>query len=248
MKKLIFLFAIAGFSSHTFAQDIITKKDATEMKVKVVKVGASEIEYKQWSNLDGPVYTVPTDDVFTIKYENGQRDVISQIIANSNNGSAKKNITLNTKPHYEGGFGFGYAINVNNWGDMAVFETVHGVRIMPYMFAGLGTGFYLSPNAPDVYVYPNGTVDISTYTDTFIPAFVELKGYYPFSDMCSIYASIDLGALISTGLNSDGAGFFGSFGPGVQVGKRRTKFDFSIRYQHYGKKNGAMLFRVGAKF
>ena len=246
MKKIILLAALVGLGNCAFAQDIITKKDATEIKAKVIKVGDSEIEYKQWTNLDGPIYTVPTDDVFTIKYENGQRDVISQITAKSSSNSAK----MNTKPHYEGGFGFGYAVNVNEWSDAIVFETVHGVRIMPYLFAGVGTGFYFFTKVPYVYTYGKGKFEYGTEIEGYIPAFAELKGYYPFSDMCSIYASVDLGALICTGIafHPWEAGFFGSFGPGIQLGKRRTKFDFSIRYQHYGSKNGAMLFRVGAKF
>ena len=38
------------------AQDIILKKNADEIQAKVLKVTETEIEYKKWENLDGPIY------------------------------------------------------------------------------------------------------------------------------------------------------------------------------------------------
>ena len=255
MKRLVLLLTVMAFGSQAFAQDIITKKDATEIQAKVVKVGTSEIEYKQWNNPDGPLYTVPVNEVFTIKYENGQRDVISQI--ETNYASAKNKSTLNKKPHYEGDFGFGYAVNVNEWSDCATFETVHGVRINPYIFAGAGIGFYFFYNVPIYSVDKKGNITTTgSDVEMDIPVFAELKGYYPLSEKISLYGALDLGALIYDEIfkyNYDSstdraAGFYMTVGPGIQLGKHRAKFDFSVRYQHYGKKNGAMQFRFGMNF
>ena len=256
MKKIILLAALAVISCNVFAQDIITKKDATEIEAKVVKVGTSEIEYKQWNNIDGPIYTIPVNEVFTIKYENGQRDVLSQLQTASDKYENRSISGANKefKPHYEGDVVFGYSLNVNNSFDMTAFETVHGVRINPYLFVGVGAGLYFAYDIQYVRSTNNkGNIVFDRTIGYFVPVFTELKGYYPFSNMFSIYASVDLGALVNTGVgkgdvNKVGASFYGAFGPGIQVGKHRVKFDFSPRYQYLAKKNGAMLFRFGINF
>ena len=58
------------------AQDIILKKNADEIQAKVLKVTETEIEYKKWENLDGPIYTIPANEIFIIKYQNGSKDII----------------------------------------------------------------------------------------------------------------------------------------------------------------------------
>ncbi len=59
------------------AQDIILKKNADEIQAKVLKVTETEIEYKKWENLDGPIYIIPANEIFIIKYQNGSKDIIS---------------------------------------------------------------------------------------------------------------------------------------------------------------------------
>lgn len=77
MKRLILLafLLVAGYSS--FAQDIITKKDGTDIKAKISEVGTTEVKYKNFSNLDGPVYTISKSDILMITYENGERDIFN---------------------------------------------------------------------------------------------------------------------------------------------------------------------------
>lgn len=66
MKRLIFIIASILLGQVVCAQDIIQKKDATEIQAKVLKITDTEIEYKRWDNPDGPVYTIPAEEVFTI--------------------------------------------------------------------------------------------------------------------------------------------------------------------------------------
>lgn len=75
MKKLfiLLLFLLSGYT--LFAQDIITKKDGTDIKAKVTEVGQSQITYKKFSNLEGPTYTLNIADILMITYENGEREV-----------------------------------------------------------------------------------------------------------------------------------------------------------------------------
>ena len=71
MKRLIFIIASILLGQTVCAQDIIQKKDATEIQAKVLKITDTEIEYQRWDNPDGPIYTIPAEDVFTITYQNG---------------------------------------------------------------------------------------------------------------------------------------------------------------------------------
>lgn len=76
MKKYLF-WAIAFFwpSVIVDAQDIITKKDGTDIKAKITEVNASEIKYKRFDNLEGPTYTMNKADILLVRYENGTNDV-----------------------------------------------------------------------------------------------------------------------------------------------------------------------------
>lgn len=75
LRKLsaLFLLLIPMWSLN--AQDIITKKNAEEIKAKVIEVGKDEVKYKRHGNETGPTYTLPIADIFMIKYENGEKDV-----------------------------------------------------------------------------------------------------------------------------------------------------------------------------
>lgn len=66
MKRLIFILATTLLVQTVCAQDIIQKKDATEIQAKVLKITDMEIEYQKWDNPDGPIYTIPAEEVFTI--------------------------------------------------------------------------------------------------------------------------------------------------------------------------------------
>ncbi|MBP5548381.1 MAG: hypothetical protein J6X58_05800 [Bacteroidales bacterium] len=86
MRKILFLFAAVVILAPALnAQDVITLKNGEEIQVKVTKVGESEIEYKKWSNQNGPTYTKPVSEIFMIKYENGDKDVFNQTNNNQNN-------------------------------------------------------------------------------------------------------------------------------------------------------------------
>ncbi|MBR5255429.1 MAG: hypothetical protein IKV62_01465 [Bacteroidales bacterium] len=75
MKKIIILLGCFLFGCVMYAQDIITKKDGTDIQTKVTEVGESQISYKKFSNLNGPVYTISISDVLMITYENGEREM-----------------------------------------------------------------------------------------------------------------------------------------------------------------------------
>ncbi|MDR0687687.1 MAG: hypothetical protein LBF55_03245 [Prevotellaceae bacterium] len=79
MKKIIFIaFCLAIAASAARAQDIIVKKDGSEIKANVIKVSSTEVEYKKFGNPSGPTYTLSKSEIFMIKYQDGDKDVFEQ--------------------------------------------------------------------------------------------------------------------------------------------------------------------------
>ena len=77
--KRFFLIAsllLAGYSA--LAQDIITKKDGTDIQAKILEVTTSDVKYKKYSNLEGPVYTIPKSDILIVRYMNGENEVFTE--------------------------------------------------------------------------------------------------------------------------------------------------------------------------
>lgn len=73
--RLIALVAVCVACGHASAQDLIVKTDGTVIQAKVTKVGTSEVEYKKWSNQDGPQYSIVVNDILAINYENGEKEM-----------------------------------------------------------------------------------------------------------------------------------------------------------------------------
>jgi hypothetical protein len=55
--------------------DVITLLNGDDLDAIVQKVGDIDIEYKKWSNKNGPTYTLKKSEVFSIRYANGEKDV-----------------------------------------------------------------------------------------------------------------------------------------------------------------------------
>lgn len=70
---LLILFCLISVAAS--AQDVIVRRNGDEIQARVLAVSDSGIDYKKWSNQDGPTYTLSRDDVFMIKYINGDKDV-----------------------------------------------------------------------------------------------------------------------------------------------------------------------------
>jgi len=73
------------------AQDLIVKKDGSEIKAKIVSISDNGIEYKRYDYLDGPTITLDKDDVRSIVYANGEEDVFENAEVKA---IAEKGITL----------------------------------------------------------------------------------------------------------------------------------------------------------
>lgn len=95
--SLVICAILCGITANLFSQDVIILSNGNEIEAKIIKVGSSEIEYKKWSNLDGPTYTEQKKLVFMIKYQNGEKDIFNSI-NNEQKPSEQSNTIVETKP------------------------------------------------------------------------------------------------------------------------------------------------------
>lgn len=73
----IFLLLVC-FASALSAQDRIILKNGNIIDAKVQEIQVSEVKYKRFDNLNGPVYTMQKSEIFMITYENGSKEVINE--------------------------------------------------------------------------------------------------------------------------------------------------------------------------
>lgn len=78
MKKMYLLAFVTMLAVSAKAQDTIIFRNGDEQKVKVTEVSDSQIKYRMWSNMNGPVYTKNISDIFMVKYEGGHKEVYGQ--------------------------------------------------------------------------------------------------------------------------------------------------------------------------
>ena len=78
VKCLVLLIFALCFAKTSNSQDVISKKDDSTIQCKVTKVSSTEVEYKNWSNLEGSTYVIGISDVSSIKYQNGDVDEFNQ--------------------------------------------------------------------------------------------------------------------------------------------------------------------------
>jgi len=79
MKKVILiLVAVIGFGFIANAQDVILKKDGSEIEAKVLEITDQQIKYKNFDFQDGPVRNINISEVFVIIYQNGQKEVFNK--------------------------------------------------------------------------------------------------------------------------------------------------------------------------
>lgn len=248
MKKILFGLCCSLIFSTVSAQDLILKKNADEIQAKVLKVSDTQIEYKKWDNLDGPIYTIPSSEVFIIKYQNGTKDVVSSVTT-----TRQRLGYSGIYPKYQGEIAAAYGVGVGVASDIIntnriVLETVHGVRINPYLFTGMGLGFNYFYSLLGDYT----SSDTAGIDDTagVLPIFVDLKGYYPVAKKVSLYLAFDMGAAIGVSGLAESTEFYTSIGPGVQLANANGNpcCDFSIQFQHMGEGLNAILFRIGFMF
>lgn len=90
LKHTIFILLFLN-SLTSFSQDIFIYKDGEELEVKVLRINKEDINYKKYSNINGPEYIEDKVNLFMIKYENGSKDIFKNNTENNNTTQKTEN-------------------------------------------------------------------------------------------------------------------------------------------------------------
>ena len=88
MKRLFITLLTVLATLFTFAQDVVFLGENDSIVAMVISVSTSEITYQKWTNLQGPIYSMPINQIAAIRYANGTYDFFT-------NKSAPIVITIN---------------------------------------------------------------------------------------------------------------------------------------------------------
>lgn len=74
------------------AQDVITKRSGEKLEAKVLEITLNEIKYKAFNNLEGPLYTIPKQEVLLIHYANNTTETfeLNEATASTSNVISNK--------------------------------------------------------------------------------------------------------------------------------------------------------------
>lgn len=75
VSTLLFFFCFLSFS---YSQDVLFFKNGDELNSKVLEISSTEVKYRKWDNVDGPIYSVNKNELFMIKYQNGVKEVFKE--------------------------------------------------------------------------------------------------------------------------------------------------------------------------
>jgi hypothetical protein len=76
---LILILVFGVFSAG--AQDMIVLTNGNMIEAKVEEISPTEIRYRRFDNLNGPIIIINKNDVLSIRYENGVVEVINSVSA-----------------------------------------------------------------------------------------------------------------------------------------------------------------------
>ena len=74
MKKILLLLLMI-VSISIFAQDELIYRDGETYKVKVIEITDTEVKYRKWNNLNGPIYTESQSELFMLIFENVEKEI-----------------------------------------------------------------------------------------------------------------------------------------------------------------------------
>ncbi len=80
MKKLLFIILLFC-GGQLYSQDLIILKSGAEIEAKVLEINSKNIDYKKFSNINGPTYHLDKSEIFMIKYQSGDKDIFSNIVS-----------------------------------------------------------------------------------------------------------------------------------------------------------------------
>jgi hypothetical protein len=96
---LFFLNSAIFFLNSASAQDTIhIKSETTVLQVKIMEVNPTNLKYKKFSNLEGPIYTIEKKKIDKVIYKNGDIETYSDDDPNSEIKNIKRQASLELIP------------------------------------------------------------------------------------------------------------------------------------------------------
>lgn len=275
MKTITLAILFTLINSIIYAQDRLVKKDKTEFKIKVVEITDSEIKYKKFDNLNGPLYNIKKNEVAVIVYENGKVETFDEVKpeakkvvpasatpqteATKNNGTVGpekpvniensfiiRKVTINGKEKTAREGFTTHTINVN--APLSGFPAIFNsinMAIVPDILAGLGFSFYS---------------DNSTASATSTGFSIAARGLYSFNNLLKMpiakynfYGGLSLNfSSVSTTVTIPGfgttSGSSSAFGVGLIAGGRITLTGAIGAITEFSFANGGTGVNVGLSF
>ena len=153
MKKLIILLFVSfGLLWTVQAQDIMIRRDGSEVRAKILEINPDEICYKRFDNQEGPVYWERKEEILKIKYANGTEDIFVQ--------AAPQNETIKVKKLRYSGL-VELLPYIGDYSGLAI-NTSYGVQLSEKYFLGMGTGMNFSEFRTNIPFYATFAMDFST--------------------------------------------------------------------------------------
>lgn len=218
MHKFILSAIIATFAcAAAYAQDTIVFKNTDEVLAKVTAVTPTEVSYKRWDNLDGPVYTTNSSSIFYIKYQNGTKDVFDNVVTNDTHVNIIKPRPANapSKVKFQSYIYAGAAFLERAGGP--TLDVNFGISVYKYAYVGIETGFHC--------IFDSFYDEKLTYG--YIPVAVNLKGYIPTRNKTIYpYINCSLGGFFGVMDFEYFNGFYCQVGAGIDI----KRFSIGIGY------------------
>lgn len=237
MRKFTLFVAFIAIAFSVDAQDLIVLRNATEIQSKVLSITPESVTYKRWSNLEGPAYTIPKSEVFYIKYQNGEKDVMQEMVASqystqTGNLAPKANI-VKFQGYITAGATFGdvevvfyeyipyldstfYCVD-NMFMAGPTFNLSLGVKIYDHLYMGVESGFH-SMIRKCKFAYGDRVMN-ETLLLGYVPIGVNVKGYFTKGMRVNPFINCSLGGFIGVS-DLDGVnGFSCQVGAGFEAGR-----------------------------
>jgi len=77
MKPFFVITLLFLLVSGIFAQDLIILRDGNVIEAKIIEISPTEIRYRRFNHLDGPIIVIFRTDVLSIRYENGTVEIFN---------------------------------------------------------------------------------------------------------------------------------------------------------------------------
>lgn len=94
MKSTLILIALMLNSIVSNSQDLIIKRTGEDINSKVLEISNNEVKFKKWENLDGPIISIPKNEILMIRYQNGTKDIFNDEIKNKSNANINNKLAL----------------------------------------------------------------------------------------------------------------------------------------------------------